>query len=202
MTSLYADEIELMTAFYAGKRDAENSIFREFFRPMCYIAYNITNQMPAAEDIVAEAFIRLFNRRTEFAGLQNISAFLYVSVRNAALTHNTTQTRHSAAYQQIAAASDTAENNAELQQLQLLEANLLHAIYQEIENLPGKCRDIFKLIYIENRSTQEIAEQLNINPQTVRTQKARAIQLIKTELLKKKQLATLAALLLLETTSK
>lgn len=202
MQSLYADEIELMTAFHAGKRDAENFIFREYFRPMCYIAYHITTQMPVAEDIVAEAFIKLFNRRTEFAGLQNISAFLYTSIRNAALTHNTTRNRHSAAHQQIAAVSATEENNAELLQLQLLEANLLHAIYREIENLPGKCKDIFKLIYMENRSTREIADQLNINPQTVRTQKARAIQLIKTELLKKNQLATYAALLLLEVSGK
>lgn len=184
--STFVNDIALMQAFHDGKREAENFIFQKFFRPMCLVGYNITGSLPVAEDIVAEAFIKLFDRRTEFAGLENISALLYVSVRNASLTHNTTQNRHRAAHQQIAAtAMETAANHPDALQLEIMEAELVHSIYREMENLPGKCRDIFKMIFLRGMSTEQIAAQLTISPQTVRTQKARAIQLLKAGLLKK-----------------
>ena len=66
-----------------------------------------------------------------------------------------------------------------------------------MENLPGRCGEIFKLIFIHGRSTEAIAAQMGINPQTVRTQKARAIQLIKTQLLKKNRISSLLLLMAL-----
>jgi RNA polymerase sigma-70 factor (family 1) len=192
----FPDEIHLITAFHNKQREAENFIFLKFFRPLCLVSYNLTEELPVSEDIVAEVFIKLFDRRLEFERLDNISAFLYVAVRNASITHISTQNRHSAAHQQIAAHAETYDLIPDALQSERLEAELVHSIYQEIENLPGKCRDIFKMIYLQNRSTREIAEALNISPQTVRTQKARAIQLIKTELLKKNLLVALALLLI------
>ncbi len=77
---------------------------------------------------------------------------------------------------------------------EILRVELLKEIYDEIENLPGRCRQVFKALFIEGLSTDQIAENLSINVQTVRTQKARAIQLIKIQLLKKGK--TLAVLIL------
>jgi RNA polymerase sigma-70 factor (family 1) len=190
-------QTNLITAFHNRQRDAENFIFRKFFRPLCLMSFNITGQLQASEDIVAESFIKLFDRRKEFAAIDNISAFLYTAVRNASITYNTTQYRHSAAHRQIAVQAETQDQLSDTLQAERLEAELVHVIYQEIENLPGKCRDIFKMLYLHNMSTSEIAETLHISAQTVRTQKARAIQLIKSELLVKKMLSSPATLLLI-----
>ncbi len=78
---------------------------------------------------------------------------------------------------------------------EVLRAEVLHEIYAEIEHLPGRCGQIFKLLFIEGLPTDQIAERFGINVQTVRTQKARAISLILTALLKKGRLATLAIFL-------
>jgi RNA polymerase sigma factor (sigma-70 family) len=78
---------------------------------------------------------------------------------------------------------------------EVLRAEVLQEIYAEVENLPGRCGQIFKLLFIHGKSTEEIGGLLGINPQTVRTQKARAISLIRTALLKKGRLATFAIFL-------
>ncbi len=74
---------------------------------------------------------------------------------------------------------------------EVLRAEVLQEIYAEVESLPGRCGQIFKLLFIEGLPTDQIAERFGINVQTVRTQKARAICLIRTALLKKGRLAAL-----------
>jgi len=68
---------------------------------------------------------------------------------------------------------------------------VLQEIYREIEELPGKCGQIFKMIFLENLPTDQIAERMGINVQTFRTQKARAISMIRTSLLKRGRLIAL-----------
>jgi len=79
----------------------------------------------------------------------------------------------------------------EVLETEILRAEVVQEIYREIEELPGKCGQIFKMIFLENLPTDQIAERMGINVQTVRTQKARAISLIRTALLKKGRLTTL-----------
>ena len=73
----------------------------------------------------------------------------------------------------------------------------IEGLIRKIENLPDRCKEIFRLIFIDGLTTDQIGERLNISPQTVRTQKARALDLIKSELLKKNLLSALLYLLLL-----
>lgn len=70
-------------------------------------------------------------------------------------------------------------------QNEIMRAELLHEIYMAMEKLPEKCGQIFKMIFVDELSTFEIAGKLQINIQTVRTQKARAIALIKNNLTNK-----------------
>jgi RNA polymerase sigma-70 factor (ECF subfamily) len=76
--------------------------------------------------------------------------------------------------------------------MDMIEGELLKKIYPLIETLPNKCRTIFKLIYFEDASTDEVAEKLKITPRNVLNQKSRAIQLLKKKLL----VAVLASLCL------
>ncbi|MBS1563895.1 MAG: sigma-70 family RNA polymerase sigma factor, partial [Bacteroidetes bacterium] len=56
---------------------------------------------------------------------------------------------------------------------------LLYLLKQAVKTLPTECRRIFELSYNEEKSSVEIASLLDISPATVRSQKRRAIQLIK-----------------------
>jgi RNA polymerase sigma factor (sigma-70 family) len=63
-----------------------------------------------------------------------------------------------------------------------------------LEALPPRCRDIIRLIFKEDLSTDEIAERLGIDRQNVRSQKARGLQLLRSRLLDR---GSLSALILL-----
>ncbi|MES1160647.1 MAG: sigma factor-like helix-turn-helix DNA-binding protein, partial [Bacteroidota bacterium] len=64
-----------------------------------------------------------------------------------------------------------------------LKAEVLKSIHKEIENLPRSCGNVFKMAYLEGMSNSEIAETLQINNQSVRNHKQRAIKLLRLALL-------------------
>jgi RNA polymerase sigma factor (sigma-70 family) len=185
MMQNFENDRALMEAFRNMDPMAESILFKQFFRSMCLLAETITGQLLPAEDIVAESFIKLFDKRAEFEAIDNIKAFLYVTVRNSSYTYKTTQKRHEAIHARIATGHDGAEDDLSAAvELEMIRAQLLEEIYQEIENLPPQCRRIAKMIFWEGKNTDSISQELHISPQTVRTQKARAIQLIKNQLFK------------------
>ena len=196
MAQNFENDRALVEAFKKMDPAAESVLFKQFFRSMCLLAETITGELLPAEDIVAESFIKLFAKRAEFDAIDNIKAFLYVTVRNSSYTYKTTQKRHEAVHTRLAAEQGEEDDPSSVFELEMIRAQLLAEIYQEIENLPSQCRRIAKMIFWEEKSTGQIAEELNISPQTVRTQKARAIQLLKNQLFKDNRWAALGLLFL------
>lgn len=187
MISPYTDDISLLAGFQRRQSPAEKQVFQKYFKPLCLYSESITGQLDASEDIVAESFEKAWGRRQEFQTLENLKAFLYRIVRNASLNYAESQKLHRAHHEQLRYLSNDEPEQGEALEREILRVELLQEIYQEIENLPDRCGEIFKLLFIHNQTTAQIAAQLSINAQTVRTQKARAIQLIKIELLRKKR---------------
>jgi RNA polymerase sigma-70 factor (family 1) len=187
--AVFQGDIELFEAFHSGSPEAADAVFVRYFKPLCFFAERLTWNREEAEDIVAEAFIKLLERRESFQNLLNIKSFLYLAVRNAAVNHLKSVQRHQAAEGQLhyLFRDETQQENVLAQEM--IRVEVLAEILREIEDLPKKCREIFKLIFIEGLSTDEIARQMRISPQTVRTQKARALQLLKMRFLKTGRLA-------------
>jgi RNA polymerase sigma-70 factor (family 1) len=179
------DDKALIIAFHNGDPEAQNALFDRFFQPLCLFSERITTDLQQAEDIVAESFMKVIDRRKDFAGVPQLKSFLYRTVHNASINQIIAVRRHDRAHEQIRylhQQDQVAEHDMELE---ILRAELIRDIYEEIENLPDRCGQIFKLIFVDQLSSEEIGARLDINPQTVRTQKARAISLIRTALLKK-----------------
>ncbi|WP_285008376.1 sigma-70 family RNA polymerase sigma factor [Pedobacter faecalis] len=67
----------------------------------------------------------------------------------------------------------------------VIQSEVLDLVNQEIEELPEKMRVVFKMLYVDDKSTAEIAEELGLSVQTVRNQKTKAIELIRNALARK-----------------
>lgn len=185
------NDTNLLAAFHDGEPRAERTIFDQYFHPLCLFTERITGDLLQAEDIVAETFQKLMVKRLDFPSLPQIKSFLYQAARNAAINYANAQKRHAGAHEQIRylAGSEVADDDAG--DVEIMRAELISEIYKEMDKLPDKCGKVFKMLFVEELSTAEIAEKLNINVQTVRTQKARAIELIRNALLKKNPRAAL-----------
>jgi RNA polymerase sigma-70 factor (ECF subfamily) len=52
-------------------------------------------------------------------------------------------------------------------------------IIEEIESLPPMRKAVFKMIFLEEKSTQEVAKALDISPQTVLNHKSHALNYLR-----------------------
>lgn len=179
-------ESECLKAFHEGNESALSYLIRLFYPGLCYFAERKVGLKTVAEDIVEEAFIKLWNRRTRFESLGALKSFLYVIIRNACYNYIKKQKLDNYHNSQFAYMNSIAEDH-----LEIVRAEVLSAVYMAIETLPDKCQRIFKMSYIDGFKNEQIAELLRLSVQTVKNQKVRAVHLLQLELKGKEQLLNL-----------
>ncbi len=170
---------DIITSFRKGVPNALQSLLKLYYSPLCLFAERLLKDKAAAEDIAGESFVKLWHRRTDFENMQNVKAFLYITVRNACLNYIKQLKRDTLSQKQMAYLSGDKE---EFVLNEIIRAEVLHEIMVEIEKLPEQCGKVLKLGYLEGLKNQEIADLLHISVHTVKNQKARAIQLLKIKL--------------------
>jgi len=173
-------DFELAALLKNDSIPALNRLYKMYYRSLYYFGCKLTGNDAEAEDIVAESFIKLWDKRDSFEALSQIKAFLFVVTKNACLNYIKRSSRHISTPINEAIIYDEEELY-----LQELETEVINQLYNEIEQLPQKAKEIFKLIFFDKKQTFEIAEQLNISKKTVLNQKLRAIHLLQLALLKR-----------------
>lgn len=155
-------------AVIAGLREGDVATFRhlmnKYWQPLVAYAYSMLNSQDAAEDAVQEAFIRLWQRRSETRPQHSLRGYLFGIVR-----HVVTDVRRKGQIREGALARShvTAPNPptpAEVAELGMLET----AVIQAIEELPERRREVFRLAHYSGLSHQEIGEVLGITASTAK----------------------------------
>lgn len=173
---------ELVEALHQQQAHAVHDLFKLYYRPLVYFSFQLINDKEEAEDIVANTFMKLLHRRDQFSNLRDIKAFLYITTRNNCLDFLRSVQRHENSHKELLYLLDTKEDMADDE---MIKAKILQEIYNEIENLPPQCRNVFKLMFIKGLNTKQIAAEMGISAQTVLNQKAKALQSLRLDLLKK-----------------
>jgi RNA polymerase sigma-70 factor (ECF subfamily) len=152
-------------------------IFKQYNVSLFYFAMQYLDNCQAAEDIVAESFFKLWERRQDFDSLPAIKSFLYKVVKHACINLLKQNKRRAASHEEIGYLSENAEELFTDQKI--IKAELLHKIWTDIEKLPTMRKRIFKMIYLEGLNSFEVARELRISVDTVRVQKARALHMLR-----------------------
>lgn len=181
MKKKFLEKGDWLTAFNQGNSSAFRVIFENYNRLLFTVAIQLVKEKEQAEDIVSEAFAKLWQRHEVFQTEEHIKAFLFVTTRNASLNYLRHIQRKTASQSELSYLQRDKDDQDVI--TDMIEGELLRRIYPLIETLPTKCKTIFKLIYFEDASTDEVAEKLHITPRNVLNQKRRAIQLLKKKLL-------------------
>lgn len=167
-----------------GDKQVFQAVFRQHYQALCYFAVSIVGDRQEAEDLVQETFSKLWNKRGDFRTGANIKAFLYITTKNACLNSLKSRQRKTSREEAFSYLHEASFAESTFDPL-LAETEIISALYQEIGNLPPRCGRVFRMSYLEGRGNEEIASLLGISYNTVRTQKLRALKLIRASLLKK-----------------
>jgi len=174
---------DLIVQFTQGDADAFTTIYNRYYSTLYYFVKRFVPEREDAEDITADVFVKLWKLRANLHSIKNIEAFLYITGRNACLDFlRHIQRRNLRQKELIQALLQEPEEGILEEDVKTL---VLRAIHAEIEKLPRSCRTVFKMSYLDGMSNSEIAEALNINNQSVRNFKLRAVKLLRVAILNK-----------------
>jgi RNA polymerase sigma-70 factor (ECF subfamily) len=183
----FADD--LISQFNQGNSRAYTTIYNLCAPSIYYFAKRFVGDREVAEDITADTFIKLFRLHANFDSLINIRAFLRITTRNACLNYlRDLKSKDQQKKDLLYLLTQDQEKGFPEDQYQ---AELLQRIYDEIEKLPKKCRQVFKLAFMDGLGNEEIAELLHINYQSVKNQKTRALKILRLALLNRGLLAAI-----------
>lgn len=151
-------------------------LFDEFYPSMYNYARRIVENEEAADDITQEVFINLWNKRNELE-VHSFAGFLYTSTRHRCM--NYIRGEKNRLNKQISI-SDTHTDEVD-DHLFVVEEEMVREIKKLIATLPEQQQNVFKL-HVSGLKQKEIAEELGISVNTVKTHKLKARQYLKAQL--------------------
>ena len=149
------------------------SLFRFNYRPLCLYALYYLGEVEAAEDVVQECFMKLWEKLEQGASVANRRAYLYMTVRNRCLDtlrRKGIPTESLKPYDTYGVIDDD-----DAEERSHIEAKLWTAI----DSLPEKCREVFLLSKRDGLKYEEIAKELGLSVNTVRNQISKALNVLK-----------------------
>lgn len=175
LNSLALKELQQRIADYEDEVSYKK-LFFHFFLPLKSFSFSIIKSKELAEEIVSDILIEIWAKRKQLTEIEDLKMYLYVSVRNASL-RKSRQTKKSMAFSldEVNVEFTSTYENAESI---LLTRELAEKIDEAIQQLPQRCKLIFKLAKEDRLKYKEIAVLLNISVKTIDHQVSIALKRI------------------------
>jgi len=159
---------KLMHNLRLGSETAFDTIFYELYLSLCTYGFTITGDRVVAEDIAADAFIKVWERREIFQDFNRLKSYFYAIIRNEAINWFKAKKRRDVFESEGAAFVQIPEK---LAWDGLVQAEVLRELYSGISKLPPQRQRVFKMLYQEGKSVKQVAEGLKVTTRAVRDHK-------------------------------
>lgn len=161
-----------------GNREAFDTLYSRYWKQVFNQAYKRVGDETYAQDIAQDVFFQLWTRGSQ-SNIENLPAYLFVSVRNGVFRHFEKESKY-ASLSDIAFEIETLHDRPDSN---VLYAEFLKSFGELVDSLPAKQRVIFRMRYEEGLSTQQIADGLQLSVKTVRNHLGRALATLRESLL-------------------
>lgn len=170
--------LNIIPAVKRGLNDelAFEKVYRQYFIRLFRFCFSIVHQKEAAEEIVNDVFLYLWKRREQSGDIRNLEVYLYIATKNLSL--NYLRDNH------FLHVVDISEQIGQYIKLEVTPGSMMESaetirqLLDAIDELPPRCKLIFKLIKEDGLKYKDVAALLNISVKTVEAQLAIAMKKI------------------------
>jgi len=162
-----------------GDEECFRNIYDEYHRRLYGIAFKYLKSKDLAEDAVHDVFVKLWNHRKELDTKGSLKGFLFTSVKNHVLNMIRDRKRDVKKNQSYASLKTVKKNNTKAK---ITLKNYRKVFQAGLKELPQGKREIFSMKMDKDLSNKEIARELDISVNTVKSQYYKASQFIKDHL--------------------
>jgi len=162
-------EKEMIRLIAKGDEHVFEELFRSWYARLSLFAFRFLSDRQEAENIVQMVFIRYWEKRKELK-IESLNSYLTTAVRNSCLNELKRRPHFYSVEDQFNLPEE--ENSAE-------EDELLGEVLKAVEEMPPRCREIFKMSRFDGFKYKEIAGKLGISQKTVEAQMGKALKTLR-----------------------
>lgn len=162
-------------------KDDSEEAFRSFYNltydRLFRIAYYYVKKESLAQEVVIDAFMNLWNKRSTLSDIENLENYLFTVTKNVALNTLEKESHH-----QALSVEDTTFDEVSFSDSPeevLISEELFARYVKALDRLPERCRQVFIAIREERKSYKQVASEMNITEKTVDAQLQKALQLLR-----------------------
>ena len=190
------NEKELLLQLANGSEKAFTAIFYHYRGKLYHYIFTITSSREMAEDTVHDVFLKIWNARQKLASIENMNAYLYRVCHNEAISGLRRMAKETLIL-------------AELQQESMLfltdvdpasQREIRASIQQAVNKLSPQQRKIFLLSRQDGLKHKQIAEQLGVSINTIKTHLGQALRFLREEVGQQYKLQATAIWVMLQLT--
>jgi len=159
-----------------SREDSFRELYHKLYAPVFYFACRFVEREDA-HDLTSEAFLKLWRKGWGGGAHSSPKSFLQVTVRNAAVD----LARHKKVSRRAEGALRYLSTEGEEMGLDIADtkALLVKQLFAEIDRLPLRCRETFRMAYLEGMRERDIATAQGVSPHTVRAQIVKALAMLR-----------------------
>lgn len=162
---------QILKDLMLGKETAFRELFDRYYMSLCLYSVQITDSFDLSEDIVQDVFISFWEKGTYKQVKESLKHYLFYCVRNASLA-SLKEKRMILLEEVEQEAYSLPDEHTDEEELLRKQAVLLEGLKQ----LPEQCSLVFEAIVMHGKKYKEVAEELNISVNSVKTQLSRALK--------------------------
>lgn len=170
-----ASNEELYALLKQGDESAYYQLFERLWEKLYSMAFKILKHKENAKDVVQEIFLSFWEKRAT-SQIENVEAYLIRSAKFAGL--KLLRDDHFKGTEEVGEWTGLAQPQQDALEYQEFEEQVLTVIDQ----LPDRCKQVFKLSREQQLTNAEIAEKLNLSQRTVETHISNALKRLRKNL--------------------
>ncbi len=171
---------ELFLLMQGSSYPAFEELYDRLFQPLFKLALKKTGDADDAADLVQEVFMEFWDKREKTVIQIPVKNYLRTSLTYKMSNYFRTrgfQEKHFKNFERFIQHDVNKETFLDMLDLKQTESNyeeMMEIIYRTIDEMPEKMKQIFQMSRSEKYTINDIAEELNLSPQTVKNQISKA----------------------------
>lgn len=157
---------------------AFQELFEKEYEGLCRYAYTFLHDEHAAEDVVQETFVKIWETKKALLQDNSIRFYLFTAVRNNSISYLRKAKSAAVTYTDTTPEPEP-EPSLSASQLQNIEDENARQIAEALNKLPPKCREVFLLVKWQGLSYKDAAATLGLSVKTIENQMGKAIKTFK-----------------------
>lgn len=165
----------VITALKAGEEKAFETVYRYYFRSLCAFCSQYVSEQEEIEEIVQDTLVWLWENRSCLIEELTLKTLLFTIVKNKALNRVSHFEVRRKVYQIISEKYEREFSNPNF----YLENELFQLYEEALKKLPKEFREAYEMNRNQCLTHREIAQRLNVSPQTVNYRIGQALKLLR-----------------------